>query len=156
MREGKETEDVKEVTQGVREVELEDIKETDAENLAEVATVPLPDSPTPEAQADTPEVEAVAEKSSPIDGSDSIESQEGSKEESEGEATVVDAEEPTSEAAAKVAEAVAALAAVAELPQKEAEVEAADEDSSDDELTHDAEKEHASDKFTEVAAVVTA
>ena len=65
--ERQETEGVIEVTQGVQEVELEDIKEESAaEAIAEAAAVPLPDSPVLEAQVDAVDEEVVAaEKKGP-------------------------------------------------------------------------------------------
>ena len=156
MREGKETEGVKEVTEGVRDVELEDIKESDAEELAEAVAVPLPDSPALEAQADTAPVNAVADESSPIDSTDSVESHEAAKEESEGEATVVDGEELAIQATSKVVEAVNTLPTVAELPQKHGEVQAEESDSTVEPNSASLEQEPISGKHTEVAEVVAA
>lgn len=55
----KDTEDVKEVTKGVEEVEIEDKKDTPAEPTA--AAVPLPDSPELQAQKDTDEQKEIPE-----------------------------------------------------------------------------------------------
>lgn len=156
MREGRETEGVKEVTEGVRDVELEDIKESDAEELAEATAVPLPDSPTLEAQADTADVKAVAEESSLIDSTDSVELREAAKEESENEATVVDVEESANEVTLKVVEAAIPPPMAAELPQKEGEVEAVEDDGPVEQHTRGLEKEPTSDTHTEVAEPVAA
>lgn len=63
--EGKEGEGVKEVTQGVREVELED-NDGDAEAVAGAAAVPLPDSPVIKAQAEPADPELATEESAKV------------------------------------------------------------------------------------------
>jgi len=97
VRPGKETEEVKEVTKGVREVELETESAPVLLATTDAAAVPLPDSPTLVATQDAKDVEGLPGSGS-LEASAAEEQVSGEKVDTEGEAKPQSPESATNEA----------------------------------------------------------
>ena len=91
---GKEGESVREVTKGVREVEIDETKKTNSEIVEEAAAVPLPDSPVLQPQADSTEDKPVTEEAK-VDENGPVQPAEGAEDSEAAKSSAV--EEKTSD-----------------------------------------------------------